>query len=177
MEIKNKLSKKEQLVLEELQYENDWEYGTFKGRHKFVVWLIKILNSCLNYFNYTANINKLRKNPEMVDIELRSIKGVKRKENLSTPTNGWSSLESSLETYGYDPEQFEYIQLNKENIPIDGSHRLCLLNIKHRNPFYKVRVVVWDVDVSKSNIMVTKRRLIWNSIIILGIITLILLLV
>ena len=167
---------KEQMQLEKIQEENCWKYETLNGWPRLAVWGIKSLTAYLNYFSYTANIHKIKKNPEIIEVEMKSIVGVLPKKNLSAPYDGWSALESSLEIHGYSPEKFNYIELNRERIIIEGKHRLCLMNIKHRNPLYKVKVKMWDVDVFKSNMKVTRRRLVWNSLFIIIVTTLILLL-
>jgi hypothetical protein len=174
--MKKKEPTKEQLELEELQYENCWKYETFNGWPRLVVWSLKMLTSYLNYFSPTVNINKLKKDPEIVEVELRSIVGVRTKSNVAPPHDGWESLESSLDEHGYDPSKFNYIELNKQRVIIDGKCRLSLLISKHRNPFHKIKVVIWDVDVFKSDRQVSRRRIIWNSILIVIITTLILLL-
>ena len=114
--MKSKDPTKKQMELEKLQEENCWRYETLNGWPRLAVWVIKSLTAYLNYFSYTANLHKIKKNPEIVEVEMKSIVGVLPKKNLSAPYDGWSALESSLETHGYNPEKFNYIELNRERI-------------------------------------------------------------
>ena len=110
-------------------------------------------------------------------MSFKSIRGIKEKKYLTDPLPGWESLETSLKLDGYDPEKFNYIELNQQYFIIEGRHRLCLLDVIHRNPLHKIKVKVYDLDMLGVNIMVTRRRMLFNFICISAITILILLLV
>jgi hypothetical protein len=146
-------------------------------KERVLVWLVDVLTDYFNYFTPRPYYHKLKKNPRIEEVSFKSIRGIKEKKYLTEPMTGWEGLETSLKLDGYDPEKFNYIELNQQYFIIEGRHRLCLLDVIHRNPLHKIKVKVYDLDMLGVNIMVTRRRMLFNFICISVITTLILLLV
>ena len=98
--------------------------------NKIIPQIIKLLTFYFNFFNKTLVYNKLKKNPTIEPICLKAIRGIQKKEMLSPPRRGWKTLESSLKSHGYDPEKFNYIELNKNHHIIDGDCPYLILSIE-----------------------------------------------
>ena len=127
--------------------------------------MVDVLTDYFNYFTPRPHYHKLKKNPRIEEVSFKSIRGIKEKKYLTDPLPGC------------DPEKFNYIELNQQYFIIEGRHRLCLLDVIHRNPLHKIKVKVYDLDMLGVNIMVTRRRMLFNFICISAITILILLLV